>query len=574
MPATELASATPTSETIAAMPRAVDELFARAAAHGLGADELDCAVSALVGMYPEAPVLAMQDLGLVVALPPTISLRRNPVLEARAGVDVICEPDRARVLAAWDRVLKDGAARAPGHLVSCPETPVVFCGFDLRERHGVVLAVFIPTDAEDAQVLREQATDIPDSKPRFAAIHKDERAFITHVDDALTQIVGWPAEALVGHKSLEFIHPEDHALAIDNWMQMVAAPGPARRVRLRHSTPDGSWVWFEVTNHNLLADPAHGCVVTEMVDISEEMAASEALRAQQRLLDRLAKTVPVGFLQLDAERRIVYTNPRLYEIFAVDDPAESIDRLFASVAEPDRKALERGLGAALAAGEANDVEVALRVPPDAELRFCVVNLRPLHDDDGAVTGAIACVADVTDGTRMREELKRRATFDHLTGCYNRESIMLALGAEIASGRPESDRAVLFLDVDHFKQANDRHGHAAGDELLRSVVARLQGALREGDLLGRIGGDELLLICANVGSPEGAMRVAERMADSACFELSLPTGALAAKASMGVAWSRGNERSAEQLVAEADQAMYASKQEAAGRPKLAGALACA
>ena len=99
---------------------------------------------------------------------------------------------------------------------------------------------------------------------------------------------------MVGHRSIEFIHPDDHALAIDNWMEMLALPGPGRRVRLRHRRKDGSWVWFEVTNHNLLDDPDHGCVVCEIVDISEEMAAHEELRAREQLLDRLAEAIPLG----------------------------------------------------------------------------------------------------------------------------------------------------------------------------------------------------------------------------------------------------------------------------------------
>ena len=119
---------------------------------------------------------------------------------------------------------------------------------------------------------------------------------------------------MLGRRSLEFVHPDDHGLAIDNWMQMLAQPGPARRIRQRLLAKDGSWVWFEVTNHNLLADPEHGVVVCEMVDITEEMAAHEDLRAREQLLDRLAETVPVGLMQLDAERQVVYTNDRLHEI--------------------------------------------------------------------------------------------------------------------------------------------------------------------------------------------------------------------------------------------------------------------
>ena len=98
------------------------------------------------------------------------------------------------------------------------------------------------------------------------------------------------------------------------------------------------------------------------------------------------------------------------------------------------------------------------------------------------------MADVTDSARMRDELKRRATFDELTGCHNRASFMLALEANIAE-MPDTDRAVMFVDLDRFKELNDRCGHAAGDELLRTIGERLRATVRSNDLVGRVGGDD-------------------------------------------------------------------------------------
>ena len=293
---------------------------------------------------------------------------------------------------------------------------------------------------------------------------------ILKADEAITKILGWSAEELEGHRTVEFIHPDDHALAVDNWVEMLAVPGPGRRVRLRHRRRDDSWVWFEVTNHNLTRDPDHKCVVSEMVDISEEMAAHEELRAREQLLDRLATAMPVGMFQIDAERRIVYTNDRLHQILGVERSG-TVEEQLATVAEADRPVLERALEATLGRGLEADIEVQLQLSPDEAPRFSTVSLRALSSEDGTVTGAMACVADVTDSVRMREELVRRATFDELTDCYNRASIMLALEANIE--RSGGERAVVFVDVDCFKAVNDEHGHAVGDELLRVVARQLQ-----------------------------------------------------------------------------------------------------
>jgi diguanylate cyclase (GGDEF)-like protein len=176
--------------------------------------------------------------------------------------------------------------------------------------------------------------------------------------------------------------------------------------------------------------------------------------------------------------------------------------------------------------------------------------------------------DITDSSRMREELERRATFDELTGCYNRSSTMGALEANIASGQRDADRAVVFIDLDNFKAINDRHGHGAGDELLCTVAQRLQRVVRGADMVGRIGGDEFLAVCPNIGGPEQAMKLAERLAAAQREPVRVASGEVIMQISIGVAWSRGEAQGADALVAQADGAMYESKREGEGHPKLA------
>ena len=207
------------------------------------------------------------------------------------------------------------------------------------------------------------------------------------------------------------------------------------------------------------------------------------------------------------------------------------------------------------------------MPGNNEPGYCTIALRALTHEDGSVSGAIACVTDVTDSTRMREELRRRATTDELTGCCNRAAILLALDANIKSGQRRAERAVLFIDLDGFKQVNDEHGHAAGDRLLRRIAERLRSAVREQDLVGRIGGDEFLILCPEIGGHEPAVALAERIAELLRRDVALSAGGR--QASIGVAWSSGESIGAEALIARADRAMYESKRERAGRPTLAG-----
>jgi diguanylate cyclase (GGDEF)-like protein/PAS domain S-box-containing protein len=542
------------------------EYFDRSFPEHLDGEVLERVLTELVAAYPDAPASALTKDGIMVAMPETVALRRNPVLEARAGTDLLVFDHQ--LVAAWERVLAEGAARCEFHPVGRPDVTGKLYMLDLWATHGAVvtIAVYEPGEGDEREEAFQEARDVT---PRFTTLVKDSRGIIVKIDEAMTKLLGWSVEEMEGHRSTEFIHPDDRTFAVDNWMQMLAVPGPARRVRLRHLRNDDTWVWFEVTNHNLLGDPDDPRVVSEMVDISDEMAAHEELRAREQLLDKLAEAAPVGLLQFDAARNVVYTNDRLHEILGTPR-ADTVEEQLGSVVAGRRGVLAGALDEVLGSGLEADIEVELLLPDREEPRVCTIGLRPLSDDAGVTSGAIACVADVTDSTRLREELEKRATFDALTGCHNRASVMHALAANIASGQRRANRAVVFVDLDGFKQINDRHSHAVGDEVLGVVASRLQGAVREADIVGRIGGDEFLVVCPDIGGPEQAMALAARMAEAQRERVCLPGGEIALQVSIGVAWTGDESLDAESLVALADQAMYVSKRERWGRPRLAGA----
>jgi diguanylate cyclase (GGDEF)-like protein/PAS domain S-box-containing protein len=327
-------------------------------------------------------------------------------------------------------------------------------------------------------------------------------------------------------------------------------------------------VWFEVTNHNLLNDPAHGYVLTEMLDISEEMATQEALRSRERLLHGLAEALPLGVLQIDRQGRIEYRNARVATLLG-SGSAEHLAEQLATVLPAHRADVDAAVRCVLQEGGERDLEIAVAHGPH-DIRCLHLSLRALRGDAGAITGAIVCLTDVTDSVRMREQLKDRATFDTLTRCYNRASILHLLQRTLAES-PSSDglgTAVIFVDLDHFKQINDHRGHAAGDTFLIEVAHCLQQSVRDGDAVGRLGGDEFLIVCAGLESATKAVRLAQRIARSLrTTAIAIGREQIVASASIGVAWSSA-PTSADALVARADQAMYESKRLGRSRPVLA------
>jgi diguanylate cyclase (GGDEF)-like protein len=173
-------------------------------------------------------------------------------------------------------------------------------------------------------------------------------------------------------------------------------------------------------------------------------------------------------------------------------------------------------------------------------------------------------ASAMEAAREYEATAHRAHHDGLTGLANRATLAERLRHALRRVRRSGgSAAVLFIDLDNFKQINDEHGHHAGDALLRAVAARIDADLRPGDTVARFGGDEFVALCEDVCGPEDAMEVAERLRTSLAQAVPLPGGgAVHVTASIGVALPDRPDRDAEALLEAADRAMYEAK--AAGR----------
>lgn len=170
--------------------------------------------------------------------------------------------------------------------------------------------------------------------------------------------------------------------------------------------------------------------------------------------------------------------------------------------------------------------------------------------------------------RDRDLASRQATMDPVTKILNRHGIEERLFKEVEDARGRGDTlSIAFVDLDNFKDINDRHGHSVGDQCLRIVSWRLRNQLRRGDALGRYGGDEFLVVLPGHDA-QSALRIAERMRVSVeCRPLSMPDASVAASLSIGVAELAPGE-SMSSLFERADTALYASK--AAGRNRATAA----
>ena len=390
---------------------------------------------------------------------------------------------------------------------------------------------------------------------------RDAAGVITSVDDVVTEMLGWRPDQLIGSPSTRFIHPEDQASAVAAWMDMITSPGVPHVWRGRYQSADGTWTWVESVNR---LDGEHQVVSSAMTRVAgDQVSIEEELRAREQLLSRLSDALPVGLIQIDLIGNVTFTNDQLHEILGVA-PAATLAAQLSTVITEDLPLLYGALKAVLADQPADDIELRLELPagrvPTGELseRVCVLSLRALTDGAGAVNGAVGCLSDVTDRVQLHRELEIRASVDKLTDCLNRGAIIELLERTIATPHTTHDgTAIVYLDLDRFKSVNDRFGHSAGDRFLVAAANRLRGAIRDCDRVGRIGGDEFLVVCPRVESAATARTIAFRIAESMNSAVDIGPEAVELRASIGVAWTTG-PLDADEFIEQADQAMYQSK----------------
>ena len=502
----------------------------------------------LLARNPGALVAALGSESRLVPMPASVPLRGQLVFDGDSGIDLIVAEDRMVALEGWALADEQPVVRVNVRLLGGPDELATLSFFDVREEHGVHV---IALEADDPTVMVRSVEALSTLRRGAAHVTRDIMGVFVAVDEVTTALLGWAPDELIGRGSLDVVHPDDLERAIESWMAMRSGTATGRvRVRYRHT--NGNYVWVEVTNDNRLDDPELGCVLSELVDISAEMAHFEALRDRERLLARLAEALPIGICHLRPDREVVYTNEPLVELLG---PIDTVDALIRSVVGVDRRPVGLAVDSALQ-GDESSVEVS--VVHGFEERRCELTFRAMTGDDGTVDGVIVCAADVTDRSRLRSELEHRASHDALSGCLNRAATVSAFERAL---REYEHVAVAYIDLDHFKSINDELGHSAGDELLRVVAARMRSVTRAEDRLGRIGGDEFVVIC-----PQGQGRfematLVDRLSEAINGDVVFAKQRIPLRASVGAAMSLDGELDAEALLSRADAAMYAVKRRA-------------
>jgi diguanylate cyclase (GGDEF)-like protein/PAS domain S-box-containing protein len=389
---------------------------------------------------------------------------------------------------------------------------------------------------------------------------------LVYANRAFCNLLGYGPSECVGLGIKEIIHPDDAATASRQISRLIQGELPTYQFERRYLRKDGKPIWVLISASALWPGRGQPAYLTvQAVDIDRQKGAEERLQFANTLLRTAMETSPDGILVVDSEMRIIAFNRRFADMWgigpdvleaqddtpvlaavtsAMKDPQAFIDRVKYLYEHPEEKSHDE-----LETKDGRSIDRHTGV---------------LYTAGGDYLGRVWFFRDITERKAAEAQIIRAARSDILTGLANRTVFMETVQRAITQvGRGHAGFAVLYLDLDQFKDVNDTLGHPVGDELLKAVAERLRANTRATDMVARFGGDEFAVMMADVGDSADAARLAEKLTTAMNDPFVVQGNDIHTGVSIGISVYGVDGADPETMLSRADVALYWAKSEERG-----------
>lgn len=379
-----------------------------------------------------------------------------------------------------------------------------------------------------------------------------------YVNQRLAQMLGYTREGLLGKSLLDVAAPDEHTLVQEKIEQTLYGESYKVHYERKARRMDGSVFDAEVFGSRFEIN-GKPMIAAVMVDVTSRKRAEIEAQFSSLVYHHSTQAMVVT----DANGVILTTNPAFTEItgYRLEDVVGHRLNMLSS-GKHDAAFYEKMWRSLLATGTWEG-EVWNR-RKDGEIYVEKLSISTTYNDDGSPRCRVGLFSDVTEHKKEQEHIWRQARHDHLTGLPNRYLFHECLAAKLDyADRASTSLALLYLDLDFFKDVNDTLGHAWGDELLRQVAQRLAHCVRKTDLVARLGGDEFCIIADGLSSENEIRKLCQKISATLGAPYALGDYRGVVSTCIGVAMYPQDAQSADDLLHNADLAMYSAKRRGRG-----------
>jgi diguanylate cyclase (GGDEF)-like protein/PAS domain S-box-containing protein len=389
-------------------------------------------------------------------------------------------------------------------------------------------------------------------------IYVTQNGKFQYVNSKFQEYSGYSEKELLGKESLSLVHPEDRdnvrRLAIQALKKQLAVPYEFRSVK---KNGEVAWNMETVSSINYRG---HRGVIGSYMEITDKKIVEEALRKSEERYQSILETIEDGYYESDLAGNVTFFNKAGVKIlgypreeligmnfrhFTDDEYKQALFNIFHNIFKTDTpiKGTEWKI-----------------IQKDGTQIICEVSASLIKDSEGSPLGFRGILRDITERKNLENLIRQQAFHDPLTGLPNRLLFTDRYNTALAvAKRKQHMMAVMMLDLDKFKEINDSLGHQTGDILLKQVGNRLVSLLRHSDTVGRIGGDEFLLLLAEISSIEDVIAIGDKILHSFKEPFFCKQHKIYITASIGIALAPEQDVELEFLMRHADNAMYKAKE---------------